>query len=102
MLSSEPSGSIRSPRGNRRYLLEINGFMASSLLQLDWTYSGNIHRRETIENLVTGFIESLRSLIQYCQSPDAGACTTSDFAEFKWSQWSQDDLDNITAILAEL
>jgi len=102
MLSSEPSGPIRSPRGNRRYLLEINGFIASSKLQLNWTYSENIHRRESIENLATGFIESLRSLIQYCQSPDAGGCTPSDFAEFKWSQWSQDDLDNITAILAEL
>jgi non-ribosomal peptide synthase protein (TIGR01720 family) len=102
MLSSEPSGPLRSPRGNRRYLLEINGFIASSKLQLDWTYSENIHRRESIENLATGFIESLRSLIQYCQSPDAGGCTPSDFAEFKWSQWSQDDLDNITAILGDL
>jgi non-ribosomal peptide synthase protein (TIGR01720 family) len=102
MLSSEPSGPIRSPRGNRRYLLEINGFIASSKLQLDWTYSEKIHRRESIENWATGFIESLRSLIQYCQSPDAGGCTPSDFAEFKWSQWGQDDLDNITAILGEL
>ncbi|MEG4227993.1 amino acid adenylation domain-containing protein [Microcoleus sp. N9_B2] len=102
MLSSEPSGPLRSPRGNRRYLLEINGFIASGKLQLDWTYSENIHRRESIENLATGFIESLRSLIQYCLSPDAGGCTFSDFAEFKWSQWSQDDLDNITAILGEL
>ncbi|MEG4806698.1 amino acid adenylation domain-containing protein [Microcoleus sp. F8-D3] len=102
MLSSEPSGPIRSPRGNRRYLLEINGFIASSKLQLDWTYSENIHRRESIESFATGFIESLRSLIQHCQSPDAGGCTPSDFAEFKWSQWSQDDLDNITEILGEL
>ncbi|MEG5016670.1 MULTISPECIES: amino acid adenylation domain-containing protein [unclassified Microcoleus] len=102
MLSSEPSGPLRSPRGNRRYLLEINGFIASGKLQLDWTYSESIHRRESIENLATGFIESLRSLIQYCQSPDAGGCTPSDFAEFKWSQWGQDDLDNITAILGEL
>ncbi|MBD1825980.1 non-ribosomal peptide synthetase [Microcoleus vaginatus GB1-A2] len=102
MLSSEPSGPIHSPRGNRCYLLEINGFIASSKLQLDWTYSENFHRRESIENLATGFIESLRSLIQYCQSPDAGGCTPSDFAEFKWSQWGQDDLDNITAILGEL
>ena len=102
MLSSEPSGPIRSPRGNRRYLLEINGFITSNKLQIDWTYSENIHRRESIENLATGFIESLRSLIQYCQSPDAGGSTPSDFAEFKWSQWSQDDLDNITEILGEL
>jgi non-ribosomal peptide synthase protein (TIGR01720 family) len=102
MLSSEPSGPMCSPRGSRRYLLAINGFIGSSKLQLDWTYSENIHRRESIKNLATGFIELLRSLIKYCQSPDAGGCTPSDFAEFKWSQWSQDDLDNITAILAEL
>ncbi|MGE5659086.1 MAG: amino acid adenylation domain-containing protein [Actinomycetota bacterium] len=101
-LSSEPLGPIRSLLGNRRYLLEINGFITSGKLQLDWTYSTHIHRQETIENLATSFIELLRPLIQHCQSPDAGGCTPSDFAEFKWSQWSQDDLDNITAILGEL
>jgi non-ribosomal peptide synthase protein (TIGR01720 family) len=73
MLSCEPSGPIGSPRGSRRYLLEINGFIASTKLQLDWAYSENIHRRESIENLATGFIESLRSLIKYCQSPTPAA-----------------------------
>ncbi|HEY9810223.1 MAG TPA: amino acid adenylation domain-containing protein [Halomicronema sp.] len=101
-LSSEPSGPIRSPQGNRRYLIEINGFIAGGKLQIDWTYSENIHRQETIENLALEFIEALRLIIQYCQSLEAGGFTPSDFSEFKWSQWNQDDLDNIAAILGEM
>jgi hypothetical protein len=33
---------------------------------------------------------------------EAGGFTPSDFSEFKWSRWDQDDLDNIAAILGEM
>ena len=101
-LSSKPSGPIRSPQGKRRYLIEINAFIADGKLQIDWNYSENIHRQATIESLAAGFIEALQLIIQYCQSLETGGLTPSDFAEFKWSRWSQDDLDNIAAILGEM
>ncbi|MBD2040609.1 non-ribosomal peptide synthetase [Microcoleus sp. FACHB-672] len=101
-LSSTSPGLTCSPRGNRSYLLEINGFVVSEKLQIDWTYSQEIHQQSTIENLAQGFMAKLQTLIAHCQSPDAGGYTPSDFAEFQWSQWSQEDLDKINAVLGEV
>ena len=61
-------------------------------LQLDWTYSKHLHRRDTIERLAQGFIEALRTLIMHCQSPDAGGYTPSDFPKMKLSQQELDEL----------
>ena len=45
------SGPPRSPRARRRHLLEVNASVVSGRLRLDWTYSENHHRRETVERL---------------------------------------------------
>jgi amino acid adenylation domain-containing protein/non-ribosomal peptide synthase protein (TIGR01720 family) len=95
-LARESSGPARSPRGRRRYLLEIDGGVMDGQLQFAWTYSAQVHRRATIERLAQGFLEALRWLIAHCQSPDASGFTPSDFAEF---QWTQADLDEITAAI---
>jgi non-ribosomal peptide synthase protein (TIGR01720 family) len=92
----ETSGPHRSPRGSRRYLLEINGHLAGGKLLLDWTYSEHIHRRDTIERLAQHFIEALRTLIVHCQSPGARGFTPSDFPKMKLSQQELDEL--ITAL----
>jgi amino acid adenylation domain-containing protein/non-ribosomal peptide synthase protein (TIGR01720 family) len=73
------SGSNRSPLGNRRYLLEIDGFISAGKLQFEWTYSEKVHQRARIERLAQGFIEELRSLITHCQSPETEGYTPSDF-----------------------
>jgi non-ribosomal peptide synthase protein (TIGR01720 family) len=75
----EAIGPERSPRGSRKYLLEINGQVARGQLQLVWTYSENVHRHSTIEQLAQGYAEELRTLIRHCQSPEAGGFTPSDF-----------------------
>jgi non-ribosomal peptide synthase protein (TIGR01720 family) len=85
-------GPYRSPRGGRRYLLEINGRLAGGRLLLDWTYSECVHRRDTIERLTQHFIEALRTLIVHCQSPDARGFTPSDFPKMKLSQQELDEL----------
>jgi non-ribosomal peptide synthase protein (TIGR01720 family) len=87
-------GASRSPRGNRRYLIDINGFVLGGQLQLEWTYSEQIHQRSTIEQLAQGFVEALRSLITHCQSPEAGGYTPSDFPE---ANLSQKDLEQFLA-----
>ncbi|HEY9871800.1 MAG TPA: condensation domain-containing protein, partial [Candidatus Obscuribacterales bacterium] len=97
----EPAGMAFSPRGHRSYLLEINGFVAGGQMQFDWTYSEEIYQRATVESLAQRFMEALRSLIDHCQSPEAGGYTPSDFAEFQWSQWNQADIDNILAAIGE-
>jgi non-ribosomal peptide synthase protein (TIGR01720 family) len=89
-IAKESSGRAHSRLGSRRHLLEVNALVAGGQLQLDWTYSSNLHQRATIESLAQGFLTALRSLIAHCQSPEAGGYTPSDFP---LTQMSQDALD---------
>ncbi|MEQ8755468.1 MAG: amino acid adenylation domain-containing protein [Coleofasciculus sp. G1-WW12-02] len=79
-------GISRSPQGNRRYLIDVNGFVLGGQLQLEWTYSQQIHQRITIEQLAQGFVEALQALIAHCQSAEAGGYTPSDFQKANVSQ----------------
>ncbi|BAY50143.1 amino acid adenylation domain-containing protein (plasmid) [Scytonema sp. HK-05] len=76
-LAPESVGSQHSQLGSRSHLLDINGFVVESQLQLDWTYSENFHKRATIESLAQDFAASLRSLIAHCLSADAGGDTSN-------------------------
>ncbi len=89
-IAPESSGITRSPLGNRRYLLEINGFVTGGCLQLDWTYSAEIHKHATVSSLAKNFVQALREIICHCQSTDAGGYTPSDFSK---ARVSQKDLD---------
>jgi non-ribosomal peptide synthase protein (TIGR01720 family) len=86
-------------RGQRSHLFEVNALVIQEQLKVDWTYSKNIHRRETVEQLAGDFVAALRSLINECKSSSVENYTISDFAEFKSSQWNQADLDNIFAAI---
>ncbi|MEW6737370.1 MAG: condensation domain-containing protein, partial [Acidobacteriota bacterium] len=86
----ESCGPPRCLDGRRRYLIDIDGSVTAGQLEFVWTYSENIHRRETIDRLVHGFIEALRAIIDHCQSPTAGGFTPSDFPQ---AEISQEDLD---------
>ncbi|MEG4578513.1 amino acid adenylation domain-containing protein [Microcoleus sp. MON1_C5] len=101
-LSGESVGQPFSPEGNRSYLIEINGFVAGGQLRMDWTYSEEIHRRSTVENLAQKFAEALRAIALASQEPEAVGCTPSDFAEFKWSQWTQNDLEDILSAIGKV
>ena len=89
-------GNERGSEGTRSYLLEINGAIVYNKLELNWTYSTEIHRRDTMEKLAQYFIEALRALITHCQSPEAGGYTPSDFPQ---AQVSQSDLDSLIATI---
>jgi non-ribosomal peptide synthase protein (TIGR01720 family) len=91
-LARESSGPARSTRQTRRYLLEISGSELEGRLQLEWTFSENIHRPSTIDGLARQFVGALRSLIAHCQSPEAGGYTPSDFSKAKLSQATLDRL----------
>ena len=74
------------------HLLDIVGFVRNEKLQLEWTYSANVHKRSTVERLANGFIESLLSLIAHCQSPAVGGYTPSDFPAATLSQEKLDEI----------
>ena len=91
-LAPESAGPTSSPLELRPHLIEINGSILSSRLRLDWRYSERIHLPSTIERLAANYMEALRGLIRYCQSPDAGGFTPSDFSKARLSQKSLDKL----------
>ncbi len=98
-LARESSGPDHSPRGQRRYVLEVEGSIMEGWLQVAWVYSENMHRRSTIERLAEDFITALRALISHCQSSQAGSYTPSDFPE---ANLSQAELDDLLAELSEM
>ncbi|WP_292768135.1 non-ribosomal peptide synthetase [Nostoc sp. NOS(2021)] len=70
----------------RSHLLGVSGFIRAGRLEMTWTYSEKVHKRDTIERLAFGFMEALRSLIAHCQSPNARGHTPSDFSAARLSQ----------------
>ncbi|HEX2271743.1 MAG TPA: amino acid adenylation domain-containing protein, partial [Pyrinomonadaceae bacterium] len=77
--ASESSGNYRSENGNRRYLVEINAMTVGGRLQVSWSYSSQVHERETIAALAAAYVQSLREIIEHCASAEAGGYTPSDF-----------------------
>ncbi|MBE9212893.1 amino acid adenylation domain-containing protein [Plectonema cf. radiosum LEGE 06105] len=89
--ATESTGTVRSKRGKRDILLEINSIISGGQLRLDWIYSQAVHRRSTIINLSELYLSALRNLIQLC-CDEIGGYTPSDFPQM---QLSQDELDDI-------
>ena len=48
-LSPKSNGLSRSLRGQRSHLIEINALIVDNQLKVDFIYSQNVHRRETVE-----------------------------------------------------
>ena len=88
--ANEFIGDNSNPEGNRAHLLKIIGFISGGQLQVTWTYSENLHRRETIERLATQYMEAVQSLLDHCQSPQANSFTPSDFPNANLSQEALD------------
>ncbi|MBC6431622.1 SDR family NAD(P)-dependent oxidoreductase [Nostoc sp. HG1] len=101
-LSPKSSGLSRSSRAQRSHLIEINALIVQDQLKIDWIYSQNIHRQETVERLAQDFKTALLSILTSSQSSTVPSYTPSDFAEFESSQWSQDDIDNILAAINQV
>jgi amino acid adenylation domain-containing protein/non-ribosomal peptide synthase protein (TIGR01720 family) len=75
----EPIGAPRTGRGLRSHILDINAHVADGRLELAFSYSPNLHRRETIQTLACRYVENLRAILAHCASPEAGGYTPSDF-----------------------
>jgi amino acid adenylation domain-containing protein/non-ribosomal peptide synthase protein (TIGR01720 family) len=91
--AKESGGKTFSPRRSRDHLIDINSGVSEGQLKVFWTFSENVHQRETVERLAAGFIDELKSLIAHCLSPDAGAYTPSDFPQARL------DVEKLNSIL---
>jgi non-ribosomal peptide synthase protein (TIGR01720 family) len=97
-LMQESSGLPCHPEAPRQHLLEVLALVSGGRLRIDFTYSVNCHRTETIDRLIGVFMEALRKLIEYCRSADAAGFTPSDFPA---AQVSQRDLDTLITQLGQ-
>ncbi|MBD0265039.1 MAG: non-ribosomal peptide synthetase, partial [Tolypothrix sp. Co-bin9] len=95
-LAQESSGLAVSQQGQRSHLLEINALITNNKLQVDWTYSKNIHRQTTVKFLAENFKELLCELIAHCLSPEAGGYTPSDFPDVMLDEYQ------LEKVLAEM
>jgi non-ribosomal peptide synthase protein (TIGR01720 family) len=90
------SRNVRSSRGKRTHLIDINGGIMGGRLEMEWTYSENLHRASTVEKLVNDFLMTLRSIIDHCHSLDMGERAFSQLSEFGWDQ---EDLDELASVI---
>jgi non-ribosomal peptide synthase protein (TIGR01720 family) len=79
--AAESSGPAVDPAGGRSHLLVVNCWVASGRLEMEWSYSRDLHRRATVERLADGFLGELAALVEHCLEPGAGAWSPSDFPD---------------------
>lgn len=99
-LAVESAGPARSPRQPRRYLLEVDGLVIGGCLQMNWTYSEGLHRRETIEALARRFRDRLLAFIRHALVGEGSGCVPSDFPLARLDQtaidrWAGRDLEDL-------
>lgn len=87
------NADAQSPNGDRGYLLNIIGSVTDGELRFDWTYSENIHARQTIELLAETCAAELRAMLAQSKTSDAVYAP----ADFPKANLSQSDLDKILA-----
>ncbi|HSS48320.1 MAG TPA: condensation domain-containing protein, partial [Thermoanaerobaculia bacterium] len=93
--AEEPSGPARSPRAEQRSLLGLTAAVANGQLRLDWAYSENLHRRETIEEWAQRYLAELRSLMSHCRGVLAGRQGKYTPSDFSLAGLGMADLDRI-------
>jgi amino acid adenylation domain-containing protein/non-ribosomal peptide synthase protein (TIGR01720 family) len=86
MLSDDPVGPMRSSRGRRSHLIEIDAYIKDSRLQVQWTYSRNVHSRGSMAQVAGSFIHQLSSLVEHCASRIESEHTPSDFPLVKLTE----------------
>ena len=95
---NEPAGPVQPGTALRRYLLTVNGQILNDQLKLNFTYSANLHRTQTIEALAGSFIGYLQALTASCRSP-SGSLRPGDFPN---ARVTQKDLDKVLARIGKL
>jgi non-ribosomal peptide synthase protein (TIGR01720 family) len=76
-LTDHPLGPRRSPRRNRRHLLNVVARVSQDKLQVVWQSSRNVHRISTINRVANDFLASLRTIINGCHLREEGVAAGS-------------------------
>jgi non-ribosomal peptide synthase protein (TIGR01720 family) len=74
-------GPMRSSKGLRRHLIEINATIQQDQLQMRWSFSSNVHERASIERLVQEFFRALEGFIGSSRSTEHDILAAEHFPE---------------------
>ncbi|MEG0242147.1 MAG: amino acid adenylation domain-containing protein, partial [Pseudomonas sp.] len=77
--ASEGGGQAQSLGAPLANWLSVEGRVYAGELELDWSFSGEVFRRDTIQALVDSCARTLHELIEHCLDPQQGGATPSDF-----------------------
>jgi amino acid adenylation domain-containing protein/non-ribosomal peptide synthase protein (TIGR01720 family) len=87
--NTSPGGLVLAPHdgltggmdraADRPHLLDVLGRVTGGELRFTWSYSREVHRRETVARLAAELTGELRAIVRHCAEPGAGGRTPSDF-----------------------
>ncbi|MFF3306090.1 non-ribosomal peptide synthase/polyketide synthase [Streptomyces sp. NPDC002952] len=87
--TTSPGGLLHAPYGGleggmdasarRPHLLDVLGQVTDGKMEFTWSYSREVHRRDTVARLAAELTGELRAIVRHCARPDAGGRTPADF-----------------------
>ncbi|MDY7093718.1 MAG: amino acid adenylation domain-containing protein [Acidobacteriota bacterium] len=100
-LDSADPGPPIDPEAPRTHLLAVNAGLRQGELEVAWTFSPEVHRRQTVEAVAQATIDALAALAEHCAQPGAGLRTPSDFPLAHRALGSELSLTTLRRILAD-
>ncbi|QKW30763.1 non-ribosomal peptide synthase/polyketide synthase [Streptomyces seoulensis] len=107
-----PGGLLHAPHGGltggmdrtaeRPHLLDVLGQVSGGRLEFTWSYSDQVHHRETVARLAGELADELRAVIRHCARPGAGGRTPSDYPLAPLDQAAVDRLVGTGAGVADV
>ncbi|NMO19497.1 amino acid adenylation domain-containing protein [Pyxidicoccus fallax] len=82
----------RAASSRRPYLLDVTSAVRDGRLEVTWTFSEAVHRRETVTRVAEDFLARLKALVVASRAPEAGGHSPSDFPLAKVKQAQLDKL----------
>ena len=91
-ISHAPTGTGLFTKQERPHLLAINARIQNDFLQIEWSYSQNIHQKQTINHLGEKYVENLRLYLTDSTSSNSSFYSATDF---NLVDLSENELDSI-------
>ncbi|MEM9135971.1 MAG: amino acid adenylation domain-containing protein [Cyanobacteria bacterium P01_F01_bin.42] len=88
-------GQTISPENQRPYLIEVNCWIKDKVFEMEWVYSRNHFRPETIQTVADAYLRSLRALIEQMLAPDPEASEVAQPDDFSLVDLDQSALDAV-------
>jgi non-ribosomal peptide synthase protein (TIGR01720 family) len=98
-LSENNFGPVHSPINKRDHLIDIISSVTNGQLRIEWIYSENYYKQETIQELADSYVRFLLEITTHCLSRESVVYTPSDFEDV---DMDQEDLDAILDELGEV